>query len=151
MKCIKCGNVMSDNAVFCEKCGVKIESNNGADRNEVNNSVTTNLIINILKIILFLAVFIVCIKYVYNNEEIENPYIGNWLSSDGGALMTIYEDGTGKITALSDNSYVEFSTELIGKGEILMVYIKGKQDNSCYINNSRDAFTYGGRTYSKQN
>ena len=50
--CSKCGNELSDNALYCSKCGCTVENNDGTTQVKDNSKVQTAFILNIIALII---------------------------------------------------------------------------------------------------
>lgn len=77
-----------------------------------------------------------------------NPYIGTW-ESQSGYTITINKDGTGTMTdgVAKINFKHKYKPESLGQ---LAIYISGTSDTYCYINESKDAFSYEGINFRKK-
>lgn len=87
IKCFECGNEVSDNALFCTKCGVKLEPKKEVVTNKSNTGI--NKLITIFSAIFISLYSIFCIYMLYTNikgffeyiDDTELVYICSYFSS----------------------------------------------------------------------
>ena len=149
MFCIKCGNELKDNDLFCCKCGTQVEHNINFDTTQNVETIqpTSNMNKKIFLGIIYVVIMFLIFGWAFGLFK-SNPYIGTWESRDDYTIV-INKDGTGIMSdGIIDVKFRhEYRPQSLGQ---LAIYISGKADTYCYMNSSKDMFSYEGINFYKK-
>lgn len=124
MFCNKCGAQLADSAVFCNKCGNAVQSGKqmvkgtpaAGERTRQKKGKKAGWVWILLPVII-VAAAAVCVIFLRKPEKTEEPetpekpdIYGTWMDADGAVTFTFQENGTVRISGLSDVLGVELFT-----------------------------------------